>query len=69
MAQDKLKARGTEENNAYLVSFSKWMVEYGLGEITKRQFIKSYEGEEIVESHNHLCPHGKRYIKKTSIGN
>lgn len=52
----------------YLARLSKWMEEQGLGEITKNtKFIKTYKEQEIVESHDRLCPEGTRHIKKKNL--
>lgn len=39
------------------------MVKQGLTEITKRQFIKSYKGQEMVESHDCQRPEGTQYME------
>lgn len=45
-----------KQHTTCLATFNKWMAEQGLREMAKRQVIKSYKGQEIVENHDCQCP-------------
>lgn len=47
-----------KQHITYLLNLCKWMAEQVLGEIAKRQFIKSYKVQEIVDSYDCLYPEG-----------
>lgn len=53
-----MKASGTEENKISKMSLCKWLVEQGLGEISKRQTLlrATKDRKWRVEGENHDCP-------------
>lgn len=57
--------RGKQRIN-HLTNLCKWMTGHGLRAITKRNFIKSNKGLEVVESHNHTRPKRTWHITSSS---
>lgn len=67
IAQIECKRDKGRQCITYLMSLSKSMVEQGLGEITNTKFIKSYDTQEVEESHDPLCPEETQHIKKKHV--
>lgn len=60
---ERKKVKG-KQRLAYLMSFSKWMVEHGFREITTKN-IKIYKGQDDVKRHDSLRSEGTRKKKST----
>lgn len=61
------KSDSAKQRITYLARLCKWIVEHGLGVITKSKSITSFNGHEIMESCYRQHPEGRRRIEEDEL--